>query len=73
MSDTKPITIRLNEADNVVVTRADILAGTVIPHESVKTLTSVPAGHKIATAPIGKGEAVRKYNQIISNRTIYLM
>lgn len=69
MSDTKPITIRLNEADNVVITRADILAGTVIPNESVKTLTSVPAGHKIATAPIGKGEAVRKYNQIIGFAT----
>ena len=69
MNDAKPITIRLNQADNVVIARTDILAGTAIPDEDIQTLAQVPAGHKIATAPIGKGEAVRKYNQIIGFAT----
>ncbi|MBO89403.1 MAG: galactonate dehydratase [Rickettsiales bacterium] len=69
MSETKPITIRLNQSDNVVIARADIRAGSVIPNEGIKTLVDVPAGHKIATAPIRKGEAVRKYNQIIGFAT----
>ena len=60
MNDAKPITIRLNQADNVVIARTDILAGTAIPDEDIQTLAPVPAGHKIATMPIGKGEAVRK-------------
>lgn len=65
MTDAKPITIRLNAADNVVVARTDILPGTEIPGEGVLALAQIPAGHKIATAPIGAGEAIRKYNQII--------
>ena len=69
MNDAKPITIRLNQADNVVIARTDILAGTAIPDEDIQTLAQVLAGHKIATAPIGKGEAVRKYNQIIGFAT----
>ena len=69
MNDAKPITIRLNQADNVVIARTDILAGTAIPDEDIQTLVQVPACHKIATMPIGKGEAVRKYNQIIGFAT----
>ena len=65
MTDAKPITIRLNAADNVVVARTDILPGTEILGEGISALTQIPAGHKIATAPIGAGEAIRKYNQII--------
>ncbi|MEQ9641583.1 MAG: altronate dehydratase family protein [Alphaproteobacteria bacterium] len=58
-------TIRLNPADNVVVARTDILPGAPVAGEDVTTAAHVPAGHKIATAPIAKGEPVRKYNQII--------
>jgi len=60
-----PLTIRLNPADNVVVARADLLPGTEIAGEKLRARTHVPAGHKIATAPIGAGEAVRKYGQIL--------
>jgi altronate hydrolase len=60
-----PLTIRLNQADNVVVARADLLPGIEIPGEGVKVRGHVPVGHKIATAPIGSGEAVRKYGQIL--------
>ena len=63
------LTIRLSDADNVVVARADILPGTEIPGERVTTRGHVPAGHKVATAPVAVGEAVRKYNQIIGFAT----
>jgi altronate hydrolase len=64
-----PLTIRLNQADNVVVARADLLPGTEIPGEGVKARGRVPVGHKIATAPIASGEAVRKYGQILGFAT----
>ncbi len=60
-----PLTIRLNPADNVVVARADLLPGSEIAGENLQAHTYVPAGHKIATAAIGAGEAVRKYGQIL--------
>ena len=60
-----PLTIRLNPADNGVVSRADLLPGTEIAGESVKARVHVPVGHKIATTAIGAGEAVRKYGQIL--------
>ena len=63
MSETPPIYLRLNPADNVVVARTDIMPGT--PVEDVTTTTTVPAGHKIATSAIKQGEMVRKYDQII--------
>ena len=63
MSATPPIYLRLNDADNVVVARTDILPGTSV--EKVTTTGTVPAGHKIATVPIKQGEPVRKYDQII--------
>ena len=63
------LAIRLSPADNVVVARADILPGTAIPGEGVTSAAHVPAGHKVATAAIAKGGAVRKYNQIIGFAT----
>jgi len=65
-----PLTIRLSAADNVVVARADILSGTEIPGERVTSRGHVPAGHKLATSPVGAGEPVRKYNQIIGFATM---
>ncbi len=60
-----PLTIRLNPTDNVVVARADLLPGAEIAGEKMRVLTHVPAGHKIATASIAAGAAVRKYGQIL--------
>ena len=57
--------IRLHDADNVVVARAELPTGTVLPEENVTCKNPIPAGHKVATAPIEKGEIVRKYNQVI--------
>lgn len=63
------LTIRLNQADNVVVARADILNGAEIPGEALTCQDPIPAGHKIATTGIAEGQAVRKYNQIIGFAT----
>ncbi|HZB94110.1 MAG TPA: altronate dehydratase family protein [Stellaceae bacterium] len=64
-----PLAIRLSPADNVVVARADLLPNTAIPEENVTCRSHVPAGHKLATAPIAKGAAVLKYRQIIGFAT----
>ncbi len=57
--------IRLNPADNVVIACKQILPGTVIPGEEVETHEPIPAGYKIATHKIAKGEAIRKYDVTI--------
>jgi len=62
---TPDLTIRLNTNDNVVVARADILPGTAVPGEGVTCIDHVPRGHKLATAAIAKGDAIRKFDQII--------
>jgi altronate hydrolase len=62
-----PLTIRLNPLDNVVVARVDLLPGAEA--EGVAVRTPVPAGHKLATAPIAIGEAARKYGQILGFAT----
>ncbi|PHS78732.1 MAG: galactonate dehydratase [Rhodospirillaceae bacterium] len=63
-------TIRLNGADNVVVAAMDMTAGVKIEDASVTVNGDVPRGHKIATASIASGEAVRKYDQIIGFATM---
>ena len=65
MSANHGLTIRLHAADNVVVARADILPGAEVAGENLRAAEHIPAGHKIATAPVAAGEALRKYDQII--------
>ena len=60
-----PLTVRLNPADNIVVARVDILAGTELAGEGTRTGQNIPAGHKVAVRPIDAGEPVRKFDQII--------
>lgn len=57
--------IRLNAADNVVVAKAALTAGTLLKGEGVLCRDAIPAGHKVATGDIPAGQPVRKYNQII--------
>ncbi|SHJ59303.1 altronate hydrolase [Roseomonas rosea] len=57
--------IRLDPADDVVVARMPVPAGTAVPSENTVTLHDVPSGHKIAARFIAKGEAVKKYNTVI--------
>jgi len=65
MTAAAPLTIRLNATDNVVVARAEVLAGTEIPGEGIAAREPVPAGHKLATRTVAAGEPLRKYDQII--------
>jgi altronate hydrolase len=69
MTTTSP-TIRIHAADNVVIARRQLLGGTALPDEAGVTVVGlVPPGHKLATDGIAKGEAVRRYNQIIGHAT----
>ncbi len=69
MNAQKSPIIRLADTDNVVVARQDLTAGTVLPEESVTLTAAVPSGHKVAVEAMAKGEAVRKYGQIIGFAT----
>ncbi len=59
------LSIRLNAEDNVVVAMQELAAGRRMDAENIVTRDPLPAGHKVATSPIPKGDYVRKYGQII--------
>ena len=61
----EPRTIRLDPADNVSVALDSLAVGDIEHSTGVVAVSSIPAGHKIAVESIAKGEAVRKFNQII--------
>ncbi len=65
MTQPKPSAIRLNPNDNVVVAQSDLPAGARLDDEGVAVNGIVPRGHKIATVAIAKGDAARKYDQVI--------
>src|SRR5713101_2458691 len=59
--------IHLNPQDNVAVARVPLAPGMDLRIDgvSIKVLDPVPAGHKIALAPIRQGEIVLRYGQVI--------
>ncbi|MEX0732695.1 MAG: altronate dehydratase family protein [Aquisalimonadaceae bacterium] len=57
--------IRLHANDNVVIARSVVGLRMRIPSESIVSRSQVPAGNKIATRQIAKGEPIRKYNVVI--------
>src|ERR1700688_4400302 len=59
--------IHLNPTDNVAVARVALAPGMHLRIDGVAltVLDSVPAGHKVALAPIAAGEIVRRYGQVI--------
>ncbi|MBV8814014.1 MAG: altronate dehydratase [Verrucomicrobia bacterium] len=61
----KAQTIRLHEADDVVVAVNPIAAGTWIEAAGVRTTGNIPAGHKVAIHAIPADGPVRRYNQVI--------
>ena len=65
MTTSKPLTIRLHASDNVAVSRMDLAVGVEISEEKITCLDPIAYGHKVATAGIQKGEAVKKYGQVI--------
>ena len=54
--------IRLHPNDNIVVARVDVSIGTEVPSEHFTSRSQVPAGYKIATKKIAKGDPILKYN-----------
>ena len=69
MLQAADLTIKLNPADDVVIARVDIPAGTELIKEGVRVSVNVPAGHKIAVRDVAEGKPVRRYNQIIGYST----
>jgi altronate hydrolase len=61
----RPNTVRLHGADNVVVATRDLEVGASLGEGNLFARAPVPRGHKAAIAPIGQGEPVRKFGQII--------
>ncbi|MGZ5180715.1 MAG: UxaA family hydrolase [Ramlibacter sp.] len=61
---TSPL-IRLHPDDNVLVAKAPLALGQVLPGLAARARAQVPAGHKIAARAIALGEPVRKYNAVI--------
>src|ERR1041385_3574450 len=62
-----PRTVRLSPNDNAVVAVDHIAEGASVAGVAAKA--RVMRGNKMAVAPIGKGEPVRKYDQIIGFAT----
>jgi len=57
--------IRLNAADDVVISLHQLMSGTVLADEGVTVSGLIPPGHKVATRAIATGAAVHRYGQII--------
>ena len=57
--------IQLSDKDNVAVVLSEVCAGETVQPASVTASEAIPRGHKLALTPIGEGEAVVKYGQII--------
>ena len=65
MTEHQTLTVRLHPNDNVVTARIALMPNTAVTAEGLAAAARIPAGHKIATRPIARGEPVRKYDQII--------
>lgn len=64
---TEPRTLVLNARDNIVVAVDAVPAG--ISVRGVQAQMRIPKGHKMAQAPISKGQPVLKFGQIIGFAT----
>src|SRR4051812_9068268 len=69
MLQAADLTIRLPPADDVVIARVELPAGTLVPKENIRVGVRVPPGHKVAVRDVAKGEPVHRYNQIIGFAT----
>lgn len=61
---TAPRTLRLHEADNVVIAIDSLSRGKVIDG-GITVAAAIPRGHKVAVQAIRTGEPIRKFGQII--------
>ncbi len=69
MLQAADLTIRLHPEDDVVIARVEIPTGTLVTKENVRSIVTVPAGHKLAVRAIASGKPVRRYHQIIGFAT----
>jgi altronate hydrolase len=67
MSEVVRETVRLSQADNVLVALRPLARGAVV--DGVTVAGDVPAGHKIAARSIRTGEAVLKFGYLIGAAT----
>ncbi|HSD85324.1 MAG TPA: altronate dehydratase family protein [Anaerolineae bacterium] len=60
-------TVRLHPRDNIVIVKTSLQAGTRLSsaRDDLRVQQTIPSGHKLAVAPIAKGDVVRRYGQII--------
>ncbi|EBW3718713.1 altronate dehydratase [Salmonella enterica] len=61
--------LKLNAADDVVIARQELPAGSWLEAEGLETCDLIPAGHKIALHDIAAGSVVKRYGQIIGFAT----
>jgi len=69
---TAPRLIRLRDEDNVAIVLADIAPGETLDG-GVTSAEAIPRGHKIALAPISKGDAIRKLGQTIGMASAHIV
>jgi altronate hydrolase len=70
MLQAAELTIRLNAADDVVIARVEIPAGTKLLAEGgIEVAARVPPGHKIAVRAVAQGQPVKRYDQVIGFAT----
>jgi altronate hydrolase len=64
---TPPDVVQLRSEDNVAVAARNLEAGQAIScnGQGIRLTGSIPMGHKVALRPIARGEAIRKFGQII--------
>jgi altronate hydrolase len=69
--DLRAKALILHPDDDVVIARAPIPVGTVLDHggERIEVQCDIRPGHKVARRARGKGEAVRRYGQVIGFAT----
>ena len=59
-------TLQLHQNDNIAIARYALASGQTINEPSdLRMIDNVPAAHKVSLQPIQKGEAVRRYGQVI--------
>ena len=63
MPKSQSLFVKLDPANNVVVAAQPMGLGSKA--EGIDVVDQIPSGHKIATAAIDTGAAIKKYGQVI--------
>ncbi len=63
MVNGEKLTVKLNDNDNVATALRDINVGETT--QNIKSINTIPKGHKISLRKIIKGDKIIKYDQLI--------